>query len=54
MIGVFSLKGNHSVVPVDVDDGTFTNLIDGEAFRVEGHLLSCRGMPLIFEVPAEC
>ena len=54
MIGVFSLKGNPSVVPVDVDDGTFTNLIDGEAFRVEGHLLSCRGKPLIFEVPVEC
>ena len=49
--GVFSLKGLPSPVPVDIYEGTFINLIDGAAFRIEDSKLSCRGAPLIFEYP---
>ena len=55
MIGVFSLKGISSTVPVEqIQEGTFTNLIDGSSFRIEEHKLSCRGKPIIFEAPQEC
>ena len=47
--GVFSLKGLSSPVHVDIQEGTFTNLIDGAAFRIEENKLSCRGSPVIFE-----
>jgi glycosidase len=52
MYGVFSLKGFSSSVHVDVEDGTFTNLIDGAVFRIEENKLSSRGDPVIFEYPA--
>ena len=51
--GVFSMKGLSSPVPVDVQEGTFTNLIDNSSFRIEEHKLSCRGTPIIFESPVE-
>jgi len=54
LYGVFSLKGFSSVIPIDdITEGRFTNLIDGAAFRIENHKLSCRGMPVVFESPVE-
>jgi len=50
--GVFSLKGFASVVSIlDIQEGKFTNLIDGTEFRIEDYKLSCRGVPVIFESP---
>ncbi|MDR0474869.1 MAG: hypothetical protein LBH43_14490 [Treponema sp.] len=50
--GVFSLKGFTSVVSItDIQEGEFTNLIDGAAFRIEDHKLSCQGTPVIFRYP---
>jgi glycosidase len=48
--GVFSLKGSASIVHIaDIQEGEFTNLIDGSAFRIEDHKLSCCGKPIIFQ-----
>ena len=54
MFGVFSLKGVSSIVHFDgVQEGKYTNLIDGSTFRIEENKLSCTGTPVIFETSAE-
>jgi glycosidase len=54
VIGVFSLKGSASLVHIDdIEEGKFTNLIDGATFRIGDHKLSCCGMPVIFEYNKE-
>ncbi len=46
-VGIFSLKGKCADVEVDLPDGTYTNLIDGEAIAVCGGMLRCEGEPII-------
>ena len=48
-VGVFSLKGASSSVPVPLPDGSYENLIDGAVCRVEGGKLSCTGRPVILK-----
>ena len=49
-IGVFSLSGKSASVNVNVSDGTYTNLIDGQPLTVTGGRLTCSGEPAIFVV----
>ena len=49
-IGVFSLSGKSASVNVNVSDGTYTNLIDGQPLTVTGGRLTCTGEPAIFVV----
>ena len=49
-IGVFSLSGKSASAQVDVHDGTYTNLIDGQPLTVTGGRLTCSGEPAIFVV----
>ncbi|GHU15478.1 hypothetical protein FACS1894163_02310 [Spirochaetia bacterium] len=56
LIGVFSLKGQSGPAPLNavlkglIHDGTYTNMIDGSSFRIEGGRLSLRGEPVIFRL----
>ena len=50
LLGVFSMRGKSSLVPVDVPDGMYTNLIDGNSFEVQAGALACTGKPVIFEI----
>ena len=51
-VGVFSLKGASSSVPVPLPDGSYENLIDGAVCRVEGGSLLCAGAPIILKTTA--
>ncbi len=46
-IGVFSLKSKSAKINVDVPDGEYKNLIDGEVIKVENKSLECKGKPII-------
>lgn len=49
-IGVFSLKSASALVDVDVKDGKYENLIDGNMVEVKFGKLFCDGTPVIIEV----
>ena len=49
LIGVFSLRGESSLVPVEALDGQYINLIDGGAVEVYAGNLSCDGNPIVIE-----
>ena len=49
LTGVFSLRGESALIPVDAPDGRYTNLIDGSGVEVCAGRLACRGEPVIFE-----
>lgn len=49
LIGVFSVKGAYSLLPVDAPDGKYVNLIDRSAVEVHSGKMNCRGYPIIFE-----
>jgi len=49
LLGLFSVRGNKGVVPVDVPDGRYENLVDGSQVEVLHGLLSCRGLPIVLE-----
>lgn len=49
MIGVFSSRGQSSLVAVQAPEGVYENLIDGSEVRVEGGCLTCKGNPIIFQ-----
>lgn len=49
LIGVFSLRGESSLVPVDAPDGRYINLIDGDETEVCAGKLPCKGDPIIIE-----
>jgi hypothetical protein len=53
LVGIFSMMGIPSIVRIDVPEGTYVNLIDGNKIRIEGGLLSCNGEPVIIEVVLE-
>ena len=47
LVGVFSVRGESSLVAVELPDGTYENLLDGEAVEVHfGHLCT-KGKPII-------
>ncbi len=47
MIGIFSLKGEPGIIPINVDDGCYTNLIDGTTIEVMHGYVSLNGEPAI-------
>lgn len=47
-IGVFSLSGQVAEVQLDVEDGTYINLIDAKPIEVKGGIVSSDGAPFIF------
>lgn len=49
MLGVFSLRGESSLVPINAPDGTYENLADGGTVEVHGGKISCTGAPVIFK-----
>lgn len=53
LVGVFSARGDKGLVPVDLPDGRYENLADGEAVEVKEGLLSCLGLPIILEAAGE-
>ena len=48
MIGIFSLRGNASMMETPCVDGNYRNLIDGSTVHVEGGLTFSGGEPIIF------
>lgn len=53
LTGVFSVKGQASLLSTGVSDGVYTNLIDGDEVRIKSGKLSCKGKPIIFESARE-
>lgn len=49
LVGVFSLRGECSLVTVDVPDGQYSNLIDGSKVEVYTGKLSSKGDPIIIQ-----
>ncbi len=50
MHGVFSTEGRFALVSVAAPDGCYENRLDGSMVEVRGGSVSCKGMPIIFEV----
>ena len=50
LVGVFSVRGGSALAAVEVPDGWYENLIDGEHVEVRGGLLSCHGAPVALEL----
>ena len=46
-LGIFSLKGGASVMPVDLPDGAYESLLDGRSIPVESGLMATDGQPII-------
>ena len=53
LLGIFSLRAGSARVPVELPDGEYENLIDGEPVMVENGTLWCRGKPIILEAKNE-
>ena len=53
LLGIFSLRAGSARVPVELPDGEYENLIDGESVMVENGTLWCRGKPIILEAKNE-
>lgn len=49
LTGIFSFKGNTAEVKVDLEDGNYVNLIDGEMIKIEAEKVYCIGKPIIIE-----
>ena len=49
-LGVFSLKSNRGEVTLDLADGSYENLIDGEPVECRGGTIRCEGRPVILKV----
>lgn len=50
LVGVFSLRGEHGLLGVDLPDGRYENLLNGETVELRAGRLGCDGEPIIFEV----
>lgn len=50
LVGVFSLRGEAGLLPVDLPDGQYRNLLVGDIVEVRVGRLGCCGEPIIFEV----
>ena len=51
VFGIFSLRGESAPVALEVPDGSYENLVDGETILVKNGQVSCAGKPLIFTCP---
>lgn len=49
LIGIFSLRGQQSLLPVDLPDGQYRNLLDGTPVELRAGRLGCNGRPIVFE-----
>ena len=47
IIGIFSLKGEPGIIPINVGDGRYENLIDGSSVEVMHGYISLNGEPII-------
>jgi len=47
LLGIFSLRGEASLLPIDAPDGLYTNLIDSSTVEIRGGKLSCKGNPIV-------
>ncbi len=50
IIGIFSLKGTPGIIPINVEDGRYTNLIDDSIVEVMHGYVSMNGEPIIIDV----
>ena len=50
LVGVFSLRGEHGTIGVELPDGQYTDLLSGGTVEIRGGRLGCGGEPVIFEV----
>ena len=48
-VGVFALESRGGLVKVDLPDGDYENLIDGDIYQVTEGTLSCTGSPVIIK-----
>ncbi|MCB2209265.1 alpha-amylase [bacterium] len=49
LTGIFSVRGNSSLISTKIPDGVYINLIDDGEVRIKSGKISCDGNPLIFE-----
>lgn len=50
LIGVFALKSQAANIKVDLEDGEYTNLIDGSKVTVKSEWMKTEGKPVILEI----
>lgn len=50
LVGVFSLRGEQGLLSVELPDGQYKNLLNGETVEIRAGHLGCSGEPVIFEV----
>ena len=49
LLGIFSMKGHTALLPADLPDGCYTNLLDGSMIEVRQGMLPSSGEPIIIE-----
>lgn len=49
-IGIFPVAGQPSLIPVEVPDGSYTDLLTGKTAEVHFGMISCGDAPIIFKV----
>lgn len=52
LVGVFSLRGQSSLLSLPAQNGTYVNLIDGSSVEIYENQLAVNGKPIIFELQA--
>ena len=50
MLGFFCMNGEPSILPVELQDGICTNLVDGSGVHVSGGKIANEGLPIILEI----
>lgn len=53
LVGVFSTRGESSLLPVDAPEGRYVNLLDGGCVEIRAGKMNCKGRPIIFETARE-
>lgn len=53
LVGIFSTRGESSMVRVAAPDGLYVNLMDGHSVEVYEGMVPCKGTPIIFEASKE-
>lgn len=51
LVGIFSARGEYSLLSTDAPDGCYPNLTGGAPAEVRGGKVACCGEPVIFEAP---
>ena len=49
VIGIFNMSGKSCDIPVKIEDGTYTNQIDGTQYEVKNQIIHFIGNPIIIE-----